>query len=87
MEYECKKCGTRFAKAWGPASCPKCGSKEVWITAGAGKVLGLALAVAVVILVIFYLVSSLAFFGGIIGVLVAFPFVVWSTLRRRKRGS
>jgi hypothetical protein len=87
MEYECKKCEASFTKVWGPAKCPKCGSKELWVTGGAAKSLLLTVTVAVAFLGILYLVSYVAFFGGIIGVLVAFPFVVWSVLKRRKKDS
>ena len=84
MQYECKQCGTEFTKAWGSAKCPKCKSKDLWITGGETTTILLSLAIAITFLAVLYLVSYVAFFGGIIGVVVAFPFAVWFILRRRK---
>ena len=87
MQYECKQCGSQFSKAWGPAKCAECGSKDLWITGGEITSILLLWSVALVLLTILFLVSYLAFFGGIVGALVALPITTWSVLRRRKKRS
>jgi len=84
MEYECKQCGAEFTKAWGPAKCPQCEGKDLWITGGEATTIACMLAGALFLLAVLFLVSYVAFFGAIIGFLVAIPFGVWSILSKRK---
>lgn len=101
MRYECKQCGTEFTKDWGPASCPKCGSKDLWITGGETRAILIVLAACLGVLAVMLCCLLLplealwggygaalklgAVIGGVVAFLVAFPISVWSILKRRKR--
>ena len=84
MKYECKHCGTEFALGWGPASCPKCATKDVWITGGKTSRVLIIIILYLLFLAILYLLAYVAFFGGVIGGVVALPAAIWSILKKRK---
>ena len=85
MKYECKQCGTKFMKDFGKASCPQCGSNDLWTTGGEVKAVLIILTVQLAILIFLFLLSPSAFLGGIIASLLMLPVIVYSIFKRRKK--
>jgi len=86
MQYECKECKAKFEKNLGQAACPKCGSRNLWVTGGETEAVFRVLALVAAVLLVFYFLSPTLFLGALIGAAIATPLVIWSVYRLRKPG-